>query len=168
MYSKVPKQSTFDDHSIWICFDSHDIFINIEITIKCLIFANQMITFISCLILFYQYSSERLDLSWVAKLAKLSTHHLFSSDSCPGFSVFHAMSPEVVLVRDLNKWVYNYICHCLMYICIIIIVIFEWLLGISSCLSEGLPKSNPLPLSLGSAGKCPVGLTWAHFKLMLP
>ena len=168
MYSKVPKQSTFDDHSIWICFDIHNIFINIEITIKCLIFVNQMITFISCLILLYQYSSERLDLSRVAKFAKLSTHHFSSSDSCPGCSLFLAMSHVLVLVRELNKWVYNYIGYFLMYIYIVIIVIFEWLLGISSCLSEGLPKSNPLPLSLGSAGKRPGGLTWAHFKLMLP
>ena len=100
MYNKETKQSTFDDHSIWICFNIHNIFINIKITVECLSFFTQMITFISYLILLYQYASERLDVSQLAKFAKFSSHHFPSSGSRPGCSLLLAMCEMKVLVEE--------------------------------------------------------------------
>ena len=122
-----------------------------------------MITFFSWLILLYQCTSEWLDVSQEAELAKLSSHHFLSSYSCLVLFVFSRHDSEACIGLGLTRKEQVNGSYGNLFICFINYYFFERL-GRSIFLLERLsPEWSPCLLS--SAGKVPVGHTWAHFKL---
>ena len=163
MYNVEIKQPICDDHSIWICFYVHNVLVNINITEKCLWFVTKMITFISNLIFLYQYALERLDVSQFAKLAEISSHHIYHLDPSPDCSIETPClgidtwvwkdTSGVITILNLNNY-------------IITIYNFQWLLAITS-LIEGSAKSVSLFLLLCLVWHLSRRPTWALYKAML-